>query len=47
VTEAGSGFDVETNKVILIDEKNEIKLPLLEKREVADAILDRIAELRP
>lgn len=46
VTEAGCGFDVETNKVVLIDRKNEIELPLLDKREVADAILDRIAELR-
>jgi phosphopantothenoylcysteine decarboxylase/phosphopantothenate--cysteine ligase len=46
VTEAGSGFDVDTNKVVLIDTGNEIALPLLDKREVADAILDRIAELR-
>ena len=46
VTEAGCGFDVETNKVVLIDKKQEIELPLLDKREVADAILDRITELR-
>jgi phosphopantothenoylcysteine decarboxylase/phosphopantothenate--cysteine ligase len=46
VTEAGSGFDVETNKVVLIDKGHEIELPLLDKCEVADAILDRIAELR-
>ena len=46
VTEAGSGFDVETNKVVLIDKKKESELPLLNKDDVADAILDRIGELR-
>jgi len=46
VTEAGSGFDVETNKVVLIDKKKESGLPLLNKDDVADAILDRIVELR-
>ena len=46
VTEAGSGFDVETNKVVLIDKKKESGLPLLNKDDVADAILDRIGELR-
>jgi phosphopantothenoylcysteine decarboxylase/phosphopantothenate--cysteine ligase len=46
VTEAGSGFDVDTNKVVLIDEKKESRLPLLDKDAVADAILDRIVRLR-
>jgi len=46
VTEAGSGFDVDTNKVVLIDKKKESKLPLLDKDDVADAILDRIVSLR-
>jgi phosphopantothenoylcysteine decarboxylase / phosphopantothenate---cysteine ligase len=46
VTEANSGFDVETNKVVLIDKKKESGLPLLNKDDVADAILDRIVELR-
>ena len=46
VTEVGSGFDVETNKVVLIDKKKESELPLLNKDDVADAILDRIVELR-
>ncbi len=46
VTEPGSGFDVDTNKVVLIDRGRETALPLLNKDEVADAILDRIAELR-
>jgi len=46
VTEAGSGFDVDTNKVVLIDKKKESRLPLLAKDDVADAILDRIVRLR-
>lgn len=46
VTEAGAGFDVDTNKVVLIDRGKETELPLLDKEEVADAILDRVAELR-
>lgn len=46
VTEAGSGFDVDTNKVVLIDKKKESRLPLLDKDDVADAILDRIVRLR-
>jgi len=46
ITDPQSGFEVDTNKVILIgrDGKAE-KLPLLTKREVADKILDRIASL--
>ena len=46
ITDPKSGFEVDTNKVILIgrDGKAE-KLPLLTKREVADKILDRIASL--
>ncbi|MDQ7786832.1 MAG: bifunctional phosphopantothenoylcysteine decarboxylase/phosphopantothenate--cysteine ligase CoaBC [Thermodesulfovibrionales bacterium] len=46
VTEPGAGFDVDTNKVILIDAKEQKKLPLLSKDEVADAILDRITEIK-
>jgi phosphopantothenoylcysteine decarboxylase / phosphopantothenate---cysteine ligase len=46
VTEAGSGFDADTNKVTLMDKEKEIELPLLDKGEVADAILNRIVELR-
>lgn len=46
VTGAGSGFDVDTNKVTLIDRDRETALPLLGKDEVADAILDRVSELR-
>ncbi len=46
ITEAGSGFGVDTNKVTIIDKQgNEEALPLLSKREVADKILDRVAKL--
>jgi phosphopantothenoylcysteine decarboxylase/phosphopantothenate--cysteine ligase len=46
VTEDGAGFDVDTNKVVLIDKKQEKELPLLDKNSVADAILDRMVEIR-
>jgi len=46
ITDAGSGFGVDTNKVTIIDKQgNEEALPLLSKREVADRILDRVAKL--
>jgi phosphopantothenoylcysteine decarboxylase/phosphopantothenate--cysteine ligase len=41
-----SGFGVDTNRVTIVDRKGKIdSLPLLPKREVADKILDRVAEL--
>ncbi|MFC2067955.1 bifunctional phosphopantothenoylcysteine decarboxylase/phosphopantothenate--cysteine ligase CoaBC [Chloroflexota bacterium] len=44
ITSIGSGFDVDTNQVTLINPKGEIEeLPLLTKHEVADKILDRVA----
>ena len=46
VTEAGSGFDVDTNKVIIIEVEKEISLPVLSKDAVADAILDRMVKIR-
>ncbi len=46
VTKAGSGFDVDTNEVVIIDTKREKTLPLLTKEGVAEALFDRIAELR-
>ena len=46
ITSAGSGFNVDTNKVTLIDKKGKVEnLPLLTKREVAEKILDRVARL--
>ncbi len=46
ITEAGSGFDVETNRVVIIDKEKKIRLPLMSKNSVADAILDRLVEIR-
>jgi len=46
ITDVGSGFGVDTNKVTIIDKQgNEKALPLLSKREVADRILDRVVGL--
>ena len=46
VTRAGAGFDVDTNIVTLIDGEGMKELPMMTKREVADGILDSVAELR-
>lgn len=46
VTQKGSGFDVDTNKAVIIDREKVIRLPLLSKESVADAILDRLVEIR-
>ncbi len=44
VTEAGSGFGTDTNRVTLVAaDGTEVALPLLPKREVAERILDRVA----
>ncbi len=45
VTEPGAGFEVNTNRVTLITREDRRALPLMSKREVADAILDRVLEL--
>lgn len=46
VTAPGAGFDVETNVVTIIDrDGGQEALPLMDKRDVADAILDRVAGL--
>ena len=46
-TEAGAGFGVETNRVTIISRTGEEEvLPLMSKRDVADAILDRVEALR-
>lgn len=43
--EPDSGFDVTTNRVTIIDRDDSVEeLPLLEKYEVADRLLDRIQE---
>ena len=43
---ADSGFDVDTNRVTIIDKSGRVEeLPLLSKREVAEKVLDRVKEL--
>ena len=43
VSEAGSGFGTDTNRVTILDRSGSVEeLPLLSKREVADRILDRV-----
>ena len=44
-TEAGAGFGVDTNRVTLVTTDGDEALPLMPKREVADAILDRVEAL--
>jgi phosphopantothenoylcysteine decarboxylase/phosphopantothenate--cysteine ligase len=47
VSEAGAGFDVETNRVRFLLPDGEVEtLPLLDKSEVAQRLLDRISRLR-
>ncbi len=46
VSKEGSGFDVETNEVVIIDKYGQQPLPLMHKEAVAMKILDRIMELK-
>ncbi len=46
VSRKGSGFDVDTNEVVIIDRERERKLPVMDKEDVAGAIFDRIIELK-
>jgi phosphopantothenoylcysteine decarboxylase/phosphopantothenate--cysteine ligase len=47
VSAVGAGFNVETNIVKLLFRSGRVEeLPLMEKIEVADVILDRLVELR-
>lgn len=46
VLKPGAGFDVDTNEVVLIDAGGEKRLPLMSKERTADAILDRVRELK-
>jgi len=48
ITASDSGFGTDSNRVTIIDREGKIdSLPLMAKREVADKILDRVAELLP
>ncbi len=46
VTEPGAGFDVDTNKVVIIDGKGKTRLEVMDKENVADAIFDRLLEIK-
>ncbi|MDE6401817.1 MAG: bifunctional phosphopantothenoylcysteine decarboxylase/phosphopantothenate--cysteine ligase CoaBC [Clostridiales bacterium] len=43
VTQKGAGFDVDTNIVTIITSDGASRLPLMQKSEVADAILDKLS----
>jgi len=44
--EEGAAFEADTNKVTLLEKgKRPVELPLMQKRDVADSILDRVAAL--
>jgi phosphopantothenoylcysteine decarboxylase/phosphopantothenate--cysteine ligase len=46
ITKTDSGFDADTNRVVIIDKKGKAEeRPLMSKREVADKILDRVKGL--
>jgi phosphopantothenoylcysteine decarboxylase/phosphopantothenate--cysteine ligase len=46
ITEPGSGFETDTNRVVLIDSKGTTDAwPLMSKQEVASLLLDRIATM--
>ncbi|MBI5101825.1 MAG: bifunctional phosphopantothenoylcysteine decarboxylase/phosphopantothenate--cysteine ligase CoaBC [Nitrospirae bacterium] len=46
VCEPGCGFDVDTNRLVVIDRTGEKHLELMSKDEASGAVLDRIIELR-
>lgn len=45
VTERGAGFDTDTNIATLITAKDEQRVPIMQKRELADVILDKLLQL--
>jgi phosphopantothenoylcysteine decarboxylase/phosphopantothenate--cysteine ligase len=47
VTSEGSGFDVDTNEITIIEKTGVSSFPLMTKDAVADTILDRIVKLIP
>jgi phosphopantothenoylcysteine decarboxylase/phosphopantothenate--cysteine ligase len=46
ITKEGAGFNTDTNIATIITNRDEIDLPLMSKREMADKILDEIVRLR-
>ena len=45
INDAGAGFNVKTNKVHIITRNEVFDVPLMEKTELADVILDHILNL--
>lgn len=45
VTESGAGFDVDTNKITIIERNKETEFPLMSKEDAAGVILDRLSEV--
>ena len=46
ITDKESGFDVETNRVTIVDKSGNVEeMPLMKKREVAEKVLDRVVDL--
>ena len=46
ITAEDSGFDVDTNKVTIIDAEEERELMVMSKDAVADTLLDRMLEIK-
>jgi phosphopantothenoylcysteine decarboxylase/phosphopantothenate--cysteine ligase len=46
VSRADSGFETDTNEVVMIDPGGRVDVPLAAKEEVAERILDRVLALR-
>jgi phosphopantothenoylcysteine decarboxylase/phosphopantothenate--cysteine ligase len=46
ITQTGAGFNSDTNIATIISRDDEIELPLLSKRDLADKILDEVVKLR-
>lgn len=46
ITKAGAGFNTDTNIATILTDKDEVELPLMPKRELADKILDEVVKLR-
>ena len=46
VTEKGAGFEADTNRVVIIDNKGVTQTKLMSKNDIADAILDRYLKIK-
>jgi phosphopantothenoylcysteine decarboxylase/phosphopantothenate--cysteine ligase len=46
ITKKGAGFNTDTNIATIITNVDEIDLPIMSKRDLADKILDEVIKLR-